>query len=190
MHIAYNQALPSLRILAALMLCALPLTAQQPAAAGPWQQAAANDMTQVERKFVGLAEAMPQSAYSWRPGEGVRSVGEVFTHVAFANYLFGQIIGTPIPPDVNAKYPNPDAFTAVTNKAEIVAMLRASFAHARSVVSSLPTDKFATQVKMFGRDTPMPDAFLLYMTHNHEHLGQSIAYARSNKVVPPWSAGN
>jgi len=24
-------------------------------------------------------------------------------------------------------------------------------------------------------------------THLHEHLGQLIAYARSNGVVPPWS---
>jgi hypothetical protein len=25
------------------------------------------------------------------------------------------------------------------------------------------------------------------LNHLHEHLGQSIAYARMNAVVPPWS---
>jgi uncharacterized damage-inducible protein DinB len=31
-------------------------------------------------------------------------------------------------------------------------------------------------------------ALLLATTHMHEHLGQSIAYARTIGVVPPWSA--
>jgi uncharacterized damage-inducible protein DinB len=30
-------------------------------------------------------------------------------------------------------------------------------------------------------------ALMLILTDQHEHLGQSIAYARSNGVVPPWS---
>jgi uncharacterized damage-inducible protein DinB len=43
--------------------------------------------------------------------------------------------------------------------------------------------------KLFGRDTTVRAAMLLYVTHMHEHLGQLVAYARSNGVVPPWSAG-
>ena len=31
-------------------------------------------------------------------------------------------------------------------------------------------------------------AFTLLLSHAHEHLGQSIAYARMNGVTPPWSA--
>ena len=30
-------------------------------------------------------------------------------------------------------------------------------------------------------------AMLLTVTHLHEHLGQMIAYARSNNIAPPWS---
>lgn len=171
----------------AALLLAAPLAAQNDS---PGKQAYLNDLSTVERKYVQLAEAMPQSAYSWRPGEGVRSVGDVFTHIAFANYLFGEILGTPMPADVKAKYPNPDAFTAVTDKQEIVAMLGASFAHGRAVVSAITDAQFNSTVKMFGRDSPFPSALLAYITHNHEHLGQAIAYARTNKVVPPWSAGN
>ena len=179
-------AIGRLLLLAPLLLAALPLAAQHNAA----KQAYIDDLTAVERKYVGLAEAMPESSYSWRPGDGVRSVGEVFTHVAFANYLFGDILGTAMPADVKAKYPNPQAFTAVTNKQEIIAMLRASFAHGRDVVTGITDDRFSSQVKMFGRDTPFPAALLAFITHNHEHLGQAIAYARTNSVTPPWSAGN
>lgn len=173
--------------LAALFLVvAAPLAAQD----NPAKQAYINDLNTAERKFVALAEAIPESAYNWRPGEGVRSVAEVFTHIAFAQYLFGEILGTPMPADIKQKYPNPDAFTAVTDKAQILELLRSSFAHGKSVISGITEDKFGTTVKMFGRDTPFPSALLVYITHNHEHLGQQIAYARTNDVTPPWSAGN
>jgi uncharacterized damage-inducible protein DinB len=176
-----------IRVFAALLLFTAPLSAQDD---NPGKQAYLDDLSAVERKYVALAEAMPESAYAWRPAEGVRSVGEVFTHVAAANYMFGQILGTPTPADVTAKYPNPQAFSAVTNKAEIVAMLRASFAHGRNAVSGVTDQQFNSKVSMFGRETPFPSALLSFVTHNHEHLGQAIAYARSNKVTPPWSAGN
>lgn len=171
----------------ALLLFAAPLSAQDD---NPGKKAYLDDLAAVERKYVALAEAMPESAYGWRPSEGVRSVGEVFTHVAAANYMFGQILGTPTPADVKAKYPNPQAYSAVTNKTEIVAMLRASFAHGRNVLTAITEEQFKSKVNMFGRETPFPSALLSFMTHNHEHLGQAIAYARSNKVTPPWSAGN
>ena len=180
---------PALGRIAALavLFVAAPLAAQDE---NPGKQAYLNDLNTAEQKFVQLAEAIPESAYNWRPGEGVRSVAEVFTHIAFANYLFGEILGTPMPADVKAKYPNPQAFTAVTSKPQIVEMLRASFAHGKSVVSGITAEQFNSTVKMFGRDTPFPSALLTYITHNHEHLGQQIAYARTNNVTPPWSAGN
>lgn len=174
------------KVFAALLLLSAPLSAQD----SPGKKAYLDDLAAVESKYVGLAEAMPEGAYTWRPAEGVRSVGEVFTHVAAANYMFGQILGTPTPADVKAKYPNPQAYSAVTNKAEIVALLRASFAHGRNVVSGITDQQFNSKVNMFGRETSFASALLSFITHNHEHLGQAIAYARSNKVTPPWSAGN
>jgi uncharacterized damage-inducible protein DinB len=182
-----HPAAVAVQTLAALLLAATPLTAQDD---NPAKQAYLNDLSGVEAKYVQLAEAMPENAYGWRPGEGVRSVSEVFTHVAFANYLFGEILGTPMPADIKAKYPTPQAFEAVKSKQQIVDMLRISFAHGRSVITGVTDAQFNSQVKMFGRDTPFPSALLTYVTHYHEHLGQAIAYARTNKVVPPWSAGN
>ena len=171
----------------AAILVAAPLAAQDDNAG---KQAYLNDLSTAGRKFVQLAQAIPDSAYSWRPEEGVRSVAEVFTHIAFANYLFGEILGTPMPADVKQKFPNPQAFTAVTDKQQIIEMLGAAFAHGRNVVSGITEEQFNSTVKMFGRDTPFPSALLTYITHNHEHLGQQIAYARTNDVTPPWSAGN
>jgi hypothetical protein len=41
-----------------------------------------SDMETAEQKVVGLAEAIPESKYGWRPGEGVRSIAEVVMHSA------------------------------------------------------------------------------------------------------------
>ena len=50
-----------------------------------------------EQRLARLAEAIPAEKYTWRPAEGVRSVGEVFAHVAVADYLVGRTL-TPLPP--------------------------------------------------------------------------------------------
>ena len=48
-------------------------------------------------------------------------------------------------------------------------------------------DDLKANVKMFGRETTKQGAALMLLMDQHEHLGQSIAYARSNNVVPPGS---
>ena len=42
----------------------------------------------------------------------------------------------------------------------------------------------------FGRDMQVHANIATAMADMHEHLGQLIAYARTNHVVPPWSMGN
>jgi hypothetical protein len=52
----------------------------------------------------------------------------------------------------------------------------------------LTTDaNLGEMLKFFGQDWSRQKAMVLTVTHLHEHLGQSIAYARSNNVTPPWS---
>jgi hypothetical protein len=38
-----------------------------------------------------------------------------------------------------------------------------------------------------GSDRALPDILLAVGGDMHEHLGQLIAYARMNHIVPPWS---
>jgi len=42
-------------------------------------------------------------------------------------------------------------------------------------------------VKLFGRDMTKQGALMLILNDQHEHLGHTIAYARSKSVVPSWS---
>jgi uncharacterized damage-inducible protein DinB len=143
------------------------------------------DLAGIEEKYVSLAEALPANAYTWRPAEGVRSVSEVFMHVAGANYLFPQFFGTPAP----STAPPRDAEKSWTDKQQVVSALKESFAHLRGAIERLQDESLRQTVKMFGQDVTTRKALLVTFTHLHEHLGQSIAYARTNKVTPPWSGG-
>ncbi len=133
-----------------------------------------------------LANAMPEDKYDWRPGKGVRSVGEVYQHIAQANYSLPHLAGVDIPKDVDLKQLGTGNLKL--SKAETIDLLTKSFAHAEQAFTSASDADLDKPIKIFGRDGTVREAFLLTCTHAHEHLGQSIAYARTNGVVPPWTA--
>ena len=71
------------------------------------QGSLANDLLKdiggVETKVIGLAKAIPADKYGWRPGQGVRSVHELFMHIAADNYLIPAAAGTPAPAETGIK---------------------------------------------------------------------------------------
>ncbi len=139
---------------------------------------------EAEVKLVDLAGAMPQAKFSWRPRKGVRSVAEVFRHVVTANYLLPTLFGSAPPAGFDMKTYE----TAGNDRAEIVRDLKASFAHLRKAISDTPDGDLSKTVKIFDHDGTAREAMMIAVTHAHEHLGQSIAYARMNGIAPPWSA--
>jgi uncharacterized damage-inducible protein DinB len=141
------------------------------------------DVQSIENKYVALAEALPAANMTWRPAEGVRSVSEVLMHVAGANYMLTNFIGVAPPADA----PPREAETTWTDPAQVVPALKGSFAHLRAAIEKTPDADLDKAVKMFGQDHTVRSALLLMDNHLHEHLGQLIAYARSNGVAPPWS---
>lgn len=137
-----------------------------------------------EKKVIGLAEAIPQEKYGWRPAEGVRSIGEVFVHVAAGNLGIPRMIGIDPPMKMEQGMEK-----KVTEKAEIVELLKKSYAHIKDAIGKISDADLDKATKMFGRESTYRNVLMLLVAHNHEHLGQSIAYARSNGVTPPWSMG-
>lgn len=137
-------------------------------------------------KLVELAEATPEGKYSWRPGKvkEVRSTGEVFMHVAANNYGIPALMGIK-PPD---GFDMATFEKSKTTKAEIVPALKASFDYMEKAWSELPEADLDKPTQLFGMNTTVRGGYLLLLSHCHEHLGQSIAYARSNGIVPPWTA--
>jgi uncharacterized damage-inducible protein DinB len=182
---AMRNILRSFTITATLLTVATPLAAQTPQGV---MADLLRDVTQVEQKVVGLAKAIPATGYEWRPGKGVRSTGEVFMHIASDNYFMPVILGTAAPVDtgITKEYSTAEAFEKRTmNRDAIIAELEKSFAFLKAAMTAAPE---ATLNTPMGTQKQSPRAlWIATATHLHEHLGQLIAYARSNNVVPPWS---
>jgi uncharacterized damage-inducible protein DinB len=141
-------------------------------------------LTDVEKKLVALAEAMPQEKYGWRPGAGVRSVSEVYMHIAGGNYFLPTFLGAKMPEGITR-----DMEKTVTEKAKVIEAMKKSFDHARKAVEATPDSDLDKKVKFFGQEPSERMMLVVLVSHGHEHLGQSIAYARMNGIVPPWSEG-
>jgi uncharacterized damage-inducible protein DinB len=136
-----------------------------------------------EDHIVQLANAVPADKYGWRPGEGVRSVGEVYLHIVQGNYHFPEYAGFKSPESLPR---NLEKMT--TDKAKIVQLLKDSFENLKQAVAKTPDSDLDRKIKVFGMDMTVRGLFMTAASHMHEHLGQSIAYARTIGVVPPWSA--
>jgi uncharacterized damage-inducible protein DinB len=142
------------------------------------------DLQQLQKKFVGLAEAIPAEKFTWRPAQGVRSVSELYLHVALANYNIPTMMGVAPAAGIDK-----EGFEkSTTDKAKVIEQLNKSFAFAIGAVEKMSNADFAKPEKKLGPDANDGDVVYLLVVHNHEHLGQSIAYARTNGVVPPWTA--
>jgi len=147
-----------------------------------------NDLETLRGKFVGLAQAFPQDKYTWRPMDGVRSVSEVLMLAAFEGYNF-------IPSTFGAK--GADLGTreeaaklrTLTDKAAVIDHLNKGFAHAKKELEALDPATLTGKRKIMISPNPLAvtDIALGVGGDLHEHLGQMIAYARMNHIVPPWS---
>jgi len=169
------------KILTQFALCALaialivPLAQAQPA---KFQGAFGEDAGTLSKKFTGLAKVMA-GKYEWKPGQGVRSVGDVFNLIVEENGLLA---------DALTGKTNTGAEPApITDPGKMQDALKASYANLQKAITGLSDNDLQTNVKLFGEDMTKQGAVMLILEDQHEHLGQSIAYARTNGVVPPWS---
>lgn len=143
------------------------------------------DLEMMQKKIVSLAEAIPAHKYTWRPEPGVRSISELFLHIAAANYNFPTMM-TGVAPATGFEGKGFEKST--TDKARVIEQLNKSFAYAIAAVNHMSNADFAKPETKLGPEAIAGDVIYLMVTHAHEHLGQSIAYARMNGVMPPWTA--
>jgi uncharacterized damage-inducible protein DinB len=173
-----------IRVQAVVILALMPALAAAlpPAPRRGFRAEFLHDLADVEKKIVDLAAATPADKYSWRPAPRVRSVSEVYMHIAGGNYFLASFVGMKPPAYDEA------SLERIGDKARVLEELKKSFAHIRTAALRATDADLDKPIKMFGSDTTQRAAFMQALTHLHEHLGQSIAYARMNGVIPPWSA--
>jgi uncharacterized damage-inducible protein DinB len=136
----------------------------------------------VSQQLIALAEAIPADKYSWRPAPGVRSVSEVLMHIAIANFGLLSFTGPKMPADLKQ-----DAEKTVTKKADVIDWLKRSLNAVKTARAQLKPGDLERKVKIEGKTVTVDGMYLRIIIHDNEHMGQLVAYARMNGIVPPWS---
>jgi uncharacterized damage-inducible protein DinB len=163
-----------------LAFCARPALAQS-APEGIWQ-GYDGEWKHVSKQLLNLAEATPQDKFSWRPAPGVRSTGEVYMHVAIANFYLLSVTGPKMPAELKLEMEK-----SVTSKTDVINWLKRSLDAVNEAHASVTPKDLERKVHIADRDATVDGMYLRIIVHANEHMGQLIAYARMTGVTPPWS---
>lgn len=142
------------------------------------------DLERVQKKFVDLANAVPADKLTWRPSEDARSFAEVFLHVSGERYQILALGGATPPADFNGK----TFEKSTTDKSRIVEELNKSWDFTQKTINGMSNADFAKLLPKLGPQANAGDVIYILVADAHEHLGQLVAYARVNGIVPPWTA--
>ena len=178
---------PSLAIAALTVACVLVaspvIAAAQGAPKSGFRAEYLSALADASKKLLRLAEATPADKYTWRPGKGVRSVSEVYLHTAEDNFMIPAALGVK-----TSMAPAKNFDTQTSDKAKVIAILKQSLDAARDAGMTVKDADLDKELTLYGSKFTQRSALLSIINHISEHLGQSIAYARMNGIVPPWSA--
>ena len=179
-------------VLVLLGLSAVAMAAPAPRADDPVDHTAPSydmkaqallDLENVQKKFVDLAKALPADKMTWRPSADSRSFAEVFLHVSAERYGILGLMGAEAPSAVDRK----TLEKSTTDQTRIVDELNKSWEFAQKTIKGMSNADFAKLLPKVGPQANAGDVVYILVADAHEHLGQSIAYARQNGVVPPWT---
>jgi uncharacterized damage-inducible protein DinB len=181
---------PSLLLLLVLSAATIAVPAQNPtntdrtAPAYDMKAQSLLDLQRVQKRFVELANAVPADKLTWRPSPAARSFAEVFLHVAGERYGILALMGATPPAGFNGK----TFEKSTTDRARIIDELNKSWNFANTTISGMSNADFAKLLPKLGPQANAGDVVYILVADAHEHLGQAVAYARINGVVPPWTA--
>jgi len=141
------------------------------------------DLETMQKKFVDLANAFPADKLTWRPTPDSRSFAEVLLHVSGERYQILAMMGAQPPAGFDGK----TFEKSTTDQGKIVEELNKSWEFAKKAINGMTNADFAKPLPKLGPDANAGDVVYILVADAHEHLGQSVAYARENGIVPPWT---
>lgn len=168
-------------LLTLMLIAGAPPDQTAPAAASP-TVGSVRGMTDLVKAWLTKAAAqVPEEHYAFKPTPDVRSMGEIFAHVADANFMIcGMVSGQKAPMSGIAK--------TKKTKAELTEALDASFAFCDSAFEGMTDARANEVIKFFIPGTHTRLGVLAFnAAHDFEHYGNIVTYMRMKGLVPPSS---
>jgi hypothetical protein len=152
-----------------------------------WRQVQKEDIEGLRKKFMALAKAVPSDKLTWRPMEGTRAFREVFAHVAAEGNCETAMFGRPLPAGSLADFDAEEARLKKLPDGQLIAVMDRAMQSLSATLAGLSRSTINTPIRYYGQST-LPRVATTYTLNDlHEHLGQLVAYARMNTIVPPWT---
>jgi uncharacterized damage-inducible protein DinB len=170
--------------LALACLVALPAFAQAPSAppANPITASVGGQLAMVKGYLTKSAEQVPENLYGFKATPEVRSFGQLFGHVADANYAMCAA-------SAGEKNPGMNVEKTKTTKAGLIAALNESFAYCEKALAATTDANGGEMRELFGMKMARLAWLSFAVSHDFEHYGNIVTYLRLNKMVPPSSQG-
>ena len=174
----------SLAVLCASTVLGVSAFAQSPASANPVAAGVRTAWDGAKRNLTRSAELMPESDYSFRPVDTVRTFGQILAHVAGANYVFCSAAKGEKSPHEEAAFEK-----TATTRAQIIKALGESIAYCDAAYAALDDKRAGETVELpFGMGKGARALPLILNTgHLQEHYGNLVTYFRVKGMVPPSS---
>jgi uncharacterized damage-inducible protein DinB len=158
------------------------------AAAASAQDAPANPLVAVSRTIfniskgdvLGSAAKIPDELWSFQPTKEVRTVAQLFAHVADGQYEFCGVVA-------EGKSVSKDIEKTLKTKAEILPALKDAFAYCDAAYAKMTDADAAVLVSFFNMKITKLGAMDFNTAHNMEHYGNLVTYMRIKGIVPPSS---
>lgn len=153
--------------------------------ADPLSAAARHTYAIVTGYLTKAAAQVPEELYAFQPTPDVRTLGQLFAHIADANFALCSVVAQEKPPAGGIE-------KTKTSKADLTKALADAFAYCDAVQGKM-TDVTGSAIVKFmaaGRRLEvMPKLSVLeYNTHHtFEHYGNIVTYMRLKGLVPPSS---
>jgi len=125
-------------------------------------------------------DKIPDDMWSFQPTKDVRTVAQLFAHIADGQYEFCGVAA-------EGKSVSKDIEKTLKTRAEIVPALKDAFAYCDAAYAKM-TDAGAAELAGFsGMRITKLGAMDFNTAHNMEHYGNLVTYMRINGIVPPSS---
>ena len=176
----------TLRALLIAVLSGTAMQAQVDSLDGLWQ-GYEGEWRHVSNQLIALAETLPPEAFTWRPAPKVRSTSEVFMHIALANFSLLKATGPNGTKMMPADLTSEISETKPADKADVIKWLKRSLEAVRSARAAMAPADLHLRVRINGRNADVDGIYLRILVHANEHMGQLVAYGRTQGIAPPWS---
>ena len=172
-----------MKLAATLFLCAFTLNAQSA------QTGSKSALVPSSQGIFGVAKGdilksidkIPDNLWSFQPTPDVRTVGQLFAHIADGQYEFCGA--------ADGKQTDKGIEKTAKTKADVSAALKEAFAYCDAEFAKLTDASAAETVPFFGHQLSRLAIMDFNTAHTMEHYGNLVTYMRIKGIVPPSSEG-